>query len=74
MRERKVNLILVLAEEFSESGFPFSCFAPFAVIMEHGVPRRRLTCEKVSDRKYPPLASTLELLQNRVDDLYKVKF
>ena len=74
MREREVHLILVPAEKLRERRPPFPGLAPFPVVMEDGVPARRLSSEKVSDRKHPLLAAALKLVQDRVHDLRQVEF
>ena len=58
----------------SEGSFPVSVLAPFAIVLENGYERRRLTGEQMSHREHAPLTATLELVKNGIHNICEVIF
>ena len=74
MGKRQIDGILVPAQDIGICRPPLILPTPFPVVLEHGVPGRRLPAEKVTQREKAPLASALELVEDGVYDLQKVEF
>ena len=74
MGKRQIDGLLVAAQDVGVRFPPLILLTPFPVVLEHGVPGRRIPAEKVTQWEKAPLASALELVEDGVDDLQKVEF
>lgn len=70
----KVKTTFIPVENAGVYLLPFLLYRPFAIMVEDCIPCRSLSTEKMACWKKPPLASTLELVEYRVDNHHKVKF
>ena len=74
MGDGQIKLTFIPAQNLGIYLLPFLFFTPFAVMLEDSLPARSLTAEKMPDREQTPLVAALELIEDGVNNLHKIKF
>ena len=74
MGDREIRNLLVFPQDIGINLLPFFLNRPFAIMMEDGVPVRKLAAEKMSNREKAPLAAAPELVKNGIHYLHKIEF